>query len=241
MTFGLYDHERRRRRRAWTRTFKFLLVLGILTALGLFAYQMGVEQVKGRETGLREENAQLVRVNAELGRAVAKLQTAGQQSDARIIELEGRLSREVPAGDLAKLTQSVREKLAAGIEPSRIAFVLSQMRSVRSCEKPESKRFILATPIFKGANTSVGFVGGAVTVSGEGVSARSGAGNAEGWFDPAAPVTIRFADNAGHQSEAQGTLPLQHITIFGGTEHRFHITAGARSFVEVTAERCPFP
>ena len=83
MTLGLHDYERRRRRRFWGSTVKFLLILGVLLAIGLFAYQMGVEQVKGREAGLLTENAQLTQTNGELSRSVAGLRAAagsGQDS-----------------------------------------------------------------------------------------------------------------------------------------------------------------
>ena len=241
MTLGLHDYERRRRRRFWVRTVKFLAFVGVLLGVGLFAYQMGVEQVKAREAGLRAENAQLSQANADLTRSVASLRMAAQTAETRAAELEARLTRELPTGDLARLTELARERLAAGVDPRRLVFVLNQIRTPRQCEKPENKRFILPTPIYKGPNSAVGFANGAVTVSGEGTPARSSAGNAEGWFDPAAPVTIRFTEAGGRQTEAAGILPLHHVVVAAGIEHQFKVVAGARSFVEVTSERCPFP
>jgi cell division protein FtsB len=241
MTLGLHDYERRRRRRFWGSTVKFLLLLGVLLAIGLFAYQMGVEQVKAREAGLLEENAQLTQANGELSRSVAGLRAAAQNAETKAAELEARLARELPTGDLARLTELARERLAAGVEAKRLVFVLSQIRTPRACEKPENKRFILPTPVYKGPNSTVGFANGAITVSGEGAAARSATGNTEGWFDPKAPVTIRFTEAGGRQTEARGALPLHHVVVAAGIEHQFTVTAGARSFVEVTDERCPFP
>ena len=222
MTLGLHDYERRRRRRFWGSTVKFLLILGVLLAIGLFAYQMGVEQVKGRETGLLAENAQLGQANAELSRSVAGLRAAAQNAETKVSEL-------------------ALERLAAGVEAKRLVFVLSQIKTPRACEKPENKRFILPTPVYKGPNSTVGFASGAITVSGEGTPARSPTGNVEGWFDPKGLVTIRFTEAGGRQTEAKGTLPLHHTVVSAGIEHQFTVTAGARSFVEVTDERCPFP
>ena len=187
MTLGLHDYERRRRRRFWGSTVKLLLILGVLLAIGLFAYQMGVEQVKGREAGLLEENAQLTQTNGELSRSVAGLRAAAQNAEAKAAELEARLARELPTGDLARLTELARERLAAGVEAKRLVFVLSQIKTPRACEKPENKRFILPTPVYKGPNSTVGFANGAITVSGEGIPARSATGNVEGWFDPGRP------------------------------------------------------
>ena len=170
MTLGLHDYERRRRRRFWGSTVKFLLLLGVLLAIGLFAYQMGVEQVKGREAGLLEENAQLTQTNGELSRSVAGLRAAAQNAETKAAELEARLARELPTGDLARLTELARERLAAGVEAKRLVFVLSQIKTPRACEKPENKRFILPTPVYKGPNSTVGFANGAITVSGEGTA-----------------------------------------------------------------------
>ena len=170
MTLGLHDYERRRRRRFWGSTVKLLLILGVLLAIGLFAYQMGVEQVKGREAGLLAENAQLTQTNGELSRSVAGLRTAAQNAETKAAELEARLARELPTGDLARLTELARERLAAGVEAKRLVFVLSQIKTPRACEKPENKRFILPTPVYKGPNSTVGFANGAITVSGEGTA-----------------------------------------------------------------------
>ncbi|EWY39275.1 hypothetical protein N825_08130 [Skermanella stibiiresistens SB22] len=241
MTLGLHDYERRRRRRYWGRTFKFMAFVGVLLGIGLFAYQMGVEQVKGREAGLSADNAHLSQANAELSRSVAALRMAAQTAETKAAELEARLTRELPTGDLARLTELARERLAAGVEAQRLVFVLNQIKTPRQCEKPENKRFILPTPIYKGPNSTVGFANGAITVSGEGTPARGASGNAEGWFDPASVVTIRFTEAGGRQTEAKGVLPLRHVVVAAGIEHQFTVTSGARSFVEVTSERCPFP
>src|SRR4051794_17404863 len=110
MTLGLHDYERRRRQRFWVSTVKFSLFFGVLLAVGLFAYQMGVEQVKGGEAGLRAENAQLPHVTDALNRGIGALRPAAQPGEMRASELEPRLSRELPTGDLARLTELMREK-----------------------------------------------------------------------------------------------------------------------------------
>ena len=240
MTLGLHDYERRRRRRFWGSTVKLLLILGVLLAIGLFAYQMGVEQVKGREAGLVAENAQLAQANSELSRSVSALRTADQNAEAKVAELEARLARELPTGDLARLTELARERLAAGVEAKRLVFVLSQIKTPRACEKPENKRFILPTTVYKGPNSTVGFANGAITVSGEGTAARSATGNVEGWFDSKGLVTIRFTRRAAARRRRRATCPCATPSL-AGVEHQFTVTSGARSFVEVTDERCPFP
>lgn len=241
MSLGLYDYERRRRRRFWVRTLKTALFMALVVGIGLFSYQMGIEQVKSREVGLREEVTALERRNTELERHVAGLQEAVRTAEVHANELETRLQRELPHGELARLSKLVAERMAAGVDPNRLAFVINETSMPRNCEGPETKRFILPTPIYRGTNTAVGFANGAVTVSGEGAPARNEQGRPEGWFDPLQPVTIRFTEIGGRQLEVSGLLPLQQSVVAGTTEHRFTISAGSKSFVEVTAQRCPFP
>lgn len=241
MSLGLYDYERRRRRRFWGRTLKTALFAALLLGTGLFSYQMGIEQVKGREIVLREEASALERRNAELERHVAGLQEAVRTAEVHAEELETRLQRELPHGELARLSKLVAERMAAGVDPNRLAFVIGETSMPQNCEGPETKRFILPTPSYRGTNTAVGFGNGAVTVSGEGSAARSAQGQPEGWFDPQQPVTIRFTEIGGRQHEVSGLLPLQRSVVAGTMEHRFTISAGSKSFVEVTALRCPFP
>lgn len=241
MSLGLYSYERRRRRRFWIRVMKTTLFLALVAGIGLFSYQMGIEQVKGREVGLREEIATLEDRNVELERHVAGLQEALRTAEVQVNELETRLRRETLHGDLARLSKLVAERMTAGVAPDRLAFVINATSMPRNCEGPETKRFILPTPIYRGTNTVVGFANGAVTVSGEGEAARNREGKLEGWFDPQQPVTIHFTEDNGRETEVSGLLPLRQSVVAGTTEHRFTISAGSRSFVEVTAERCPFP
>ena len=241
MALGRYDYERRYRRRFWAGFAKFALFAAVLLGVGLFAYQMGIEQLKGRDVTLREEISSLSRQKAELELLASQMQHAARTAEAKSAELEARLQREVPAGDLARLASLVSDRLKSGMDPNRLAFVIAQAQPARNCQQPESKRFALSTPLLKTGNRTVGFGNNTVTVSGEGQSARNAQGNAESWFDPAQPVTIKVTAIGGKQTVATGVLPLHHAVVVDNTEYRFTFTAGARSFVEVTADRCPFP
>ncbi len=241
MSLGRYDYERRYRRRVWAGFGKFGLLAVLVLGVALFAYQMGIEQLKGRDVTLREENAALSRQKAELELLASQMQHAARTAEARSSELEARLQREVPTGDLAKLSGLVAERLKGGMDSNRLAFVITQAQPPRNCQQPESKRFTLATPLLKSGNRSAGFGNGTVTVSGEGQSARNAQGAVESWFDPAQPVTIKVTAIGGKESVVTGVLPLHHAVVVDSTEYRFTFTAGPRSFVEVTADRCPFP
>jgi len=241
MTLGLYDSERRYRRRVWTGFVKFILFVLFVLGVGLFAYQMGIEQLKGRDAGLRDEVNQLSRQKGELDLFVSQLQEAARTAEARANDLEQRLQREVPRGDLAQLTQAAAERLAAGIAPDRLAFVISSAQNRRNCQPPETKRLQPSTPIYKSPNRSVGFAGGTITVIGDGLSARDGAGDSVGWFDPTAPLTLHITPQDGKETVVTGVLPLHQSVVVDNTEYRFTAAAGSRSFIEITNDRCAYP
>ncbi|HYD30784.1 MAG TPA: hypothetical protein VEB64_07965 [Azospirillaceae bacterium] len=241
MTLGLYDTERRYRRRVWVSAVKTGLYVMGLVGTGLFAYQMGVEQIKARDGDLREEVSQLSRQKSELQLLASQLQTAARTAETKAVELEARVAKELPVGETARLSKLVAERLVAGVDPNRLAFVIAAAQNQKTCQAAETKRFVLPTPIFKAPNRTVGFAG-LITITGEGQPARDSAGNPEGWFDPSQPVTIKFSVIGGRgESVTTGTLPLHHSVVVDNTEHRFTITASARSFVEVTGDRCAYP
>jgi FtsZ-binding cell division protein ZapB len=241
MSLGRYDYEQRYRRRFLTGFVKLGLAAAVLLGTGLFAYQMGVEQMKGRDASLREEVSTLSRQKAELELLAGQMQNAARTAEARVADAEARLKRDVPTGELARLGKLVAERLSAGLDPARLAFVIEHAQTQRNCQAPDSKRFVLSTPLLKAGNRSTTFGNGTITVTGEGLSARNAQGQPESWYDPAQPVRIRIVTQAGKETVVAGTLPLHQSVVVDQTEHRFTFTPGPRSFVEVTADRCPFP
>lgn len=241
MSYGLYDYDRRYRRRFWARLAKTLIGLGLLVALGAFSYQLGVEQLKSREVTLLAELETRGAALRQAEQRIAQLQQAAQTAQVRANELEVLYQRDVPSGDLARLTELAARRLSEGVDPARLAFVLEQTANVRSCTQRETKRFVLPTALYKGQNTSVSFAEGAVTVTGEGEAFRNAEGNRESWFDPTRPVTLRFIQAGGETTEATGVLPVMKSVVVGDREFRFTISAGARSFVEVSGDNCRFP
>lgn len=242
MSYGLYDYDRRRRRRVWTGIAKLVLALAVLGGIATFSYMVGVEQLKAREIALVEEISALTAAKEQAERRAAQLQQIAQTAEIRAGELEVRYEREVPTGELARLQELLAQKLAEGVDANRLAFVIQQTGNARTCTTRETKRFVLPTPLYRGANTSVAFAEGAVTISGLGASARNAGGNAEAWFDPRQAVTLRFTQIDGSTSEETGVLPLQHSVVIGDKEHRFNIVeSSARSFVEISGDTCPFP
>lgn len=241
MTLGRYDYERRYRRRVWAGLGKFGILAALFLGVGLFAYQMGIEQLKGRDVTLREEIASLSRQKNEFELLASQMQTAARTAEARSAELQARLQREVPTGDLARLSQLVADRLKGGLDANRLAFVISQAQTQRNCQPADSKRFTLSTPLLKGGTRGTTFGNGTITVSGEGASSHNAQGNPESWYDPGQPVTIKITGIGGKNAVATGVLPLHQSLVIDNNEYRFTFAAGQRSFVDVTADRCAYP
>lgn len=242
MGLGRYDYERRYRRRFWTSFAKLALAGGVLLGIGLFSYQMGIEQLKGRDTTLREQIETLSRTIETQKLTIDNLRSTATKAQAHAAELEARLQRELPSGRLAELSRLVAARLAAGIDPARLAFVIEQAQNPRNCQPGETRRIVLATPLLRSPARVASFASGAVTVTGEGISAQNAQGQKESWYDPAQPVSLRIGLHGSREpQELNGVLPLHHAVIVDHTEYRISVVPGARSFAEVTVDRCPAP
>ncbi|MEE9141041.1 MAG: hypothetical protein V3U18_09770 [Alphaproteobacteria bacterium] len=213
-----------------------------MIAAGAFAYQIGADLAERDVTRLEREIASLSEEIAALQGENADLRAALSAAELEAERWRRRYQQDVPSGVEKELLDLVAKRLAAGVAADRLAFVIGAANNARSCDDaPVTKRFIVQTPWTKGANDSVGFADGTITVTGQGVSAIDAQGNPEAWFDPAKPVTLRFTELGGESSQISGKLPLHHSVVAGGDEYRFTITAGALSFVEVTGDKCRYP
>jgi outer membrane murein-binding lipoprotein Lpp len=221
---------------------KAILVLVLLLTAGLFAYETGQIAARMPMTKLEKQVAELNQTLAALQQKNAELAAdaeAARQSEA---QLQNRYQEEVPSGQSKELFEILRERMAAGVETKRLAFVIESTGNIRTCDKkPVTKRFLVQTPLYRGANDSVTFGGEAITVTAKGDNAATADGRAQAWFDPAKPVTVQFAEIGGRTTERSGKLPLQHSVVVGGSEYRFTIQIGPQGFVKVSGERCKFP
>jgi len=241
MSLGFRDQKESRRRR-W-RLIRLLFSTAFLVGLGVVAYQTGtllanrevsslrveVEQQAADIAGLRDENANLQKQAVAAGQAQA--------------EWQNRYEAEVPTGSALELLAMIKAQIKEGADPERIKFLVGVAAKVGSCDgEPRTKRFLVRTPIYEGANDAVAFADNTVIVTAQGASATDADGNREAWFDIAKPVLLRFAEPGGSGTEATGLLPLHHSVVRGDKEYRFSaVAAERRGFLSVTVERCAFP
>lgn len=242
MALGRFEQDRPRRS-LLGRIFKLVLVLAAMGGLGLFTFQLGVEDERGRQGRLADETLKLAEANRQLTDTNQALRTQLGTAQGRLKDLEGVIGATPRISEAARiLMPTIEKKLGEGMDPKRLADALAAVDKPRDCEAPETKRFLVKTALTSdGPNTSIGFSNGVVTVSGQGATAKNAEGRPEAWFEPNEPITVRFTQIGGKAVEAQGKLPIHHTLAIGQAEHRFSVMASSRGFVQVTAERCKVP
>lgn len=220
--------------------FRWGLALAVGVGVGFYAHNVGkdlaLEQVKELNERLTEE----IEASAKLRSEIAGLQAALGAERDKVDMWRARYEKDVPTEIGMPILAAVRARLEAGVTPERIATVVSIARDDVACESlGESKRFSVNNEISWGANDSVTFANGMITITGDGTAARNANGRPEAWFDADAPVTVNFAHLGGEVSQVTGLLPLHNSMAIGDVEYRFTAVAGGRSFVRVTGQKCP--
>lgn len=244
MSLGLSDNRNRLRRRRQVTGFVFRwgLVLAVGLGVGLWAKDIGTEIATQEVRVLEERLSEVTTESATLRSEVAGLKAALRSERDRVVEWRERYETDVPDPQEAEILEAARQRIASGITAERLKAVVGLARDDIACEPlGNTKRFIVNNEIQSGANGSVSFANGAITVTASGEAARNAGGQPVGWFDPAKPVTAIFSHLGGETFQAEGVLPLHQSVAVGDTEFRFSLVAGARAFIQVTGEVCPFP
>jgi len=243
MGLGLRAGQARQRRQRRLKIATWLAVLAGLVGLGYAAYLTGGELARLEVRRLEAEVTESATRLAGLEERNRALEAAAAEAKRAEQTWRQRYEADVPAGPVKDLLARLQARLATGVRPERLALVIDAATNQPVCDgTPATKRFIVRTPLYRGAHDVVSFADNAITVTAEGQSLQDGQGNPMAAFDPAAPITATFATLGGKASTAAGPLPLHHSVIWGGAEHRFSIVPGeTRGFVNVTAERCRAP
>lgn len=240
MGLGFSEQGRRRQRRlARLRAAFYLIVAG---AIAIVAFQLGTMQAEQEIASRDQEIAVLRDSEAALKQALGEVREMLASAEATGRALEDRYKRDVPSGPVKKLAALIRDRLEHGIDPERLADVISKTRNKQACDgEALTRRFLVRTPLSENANDSISFAGNTITVTGRGTAARDTEGNPEAWFDPAQPVEVNFVRVGGESSDISGKLPLHHAMVVGDYEFRFSVVEGARGFVNVVGTRCRYP
>ena len=242
MALGSSDYDARYRRRRVRSTVRWVIYICLLVIAGMLSYDAGLDAAVQPVVELREEIGRLQSEKRDLMTTMGDLSIEVERARSQIHLLEAQYKREIPDAITRQLLSTLQQKLAAGVSAERLAFVMRETNNNRACaDKPATKRFMVSTPLYKGAAGAVTFFDNAVTVTGMGASARDETGNPEAWFDPAKPIEVEFVHVDGGAAKTAGRLPLHHSLVVNDTEYRFSITQGPQGFVYVAGDRCKFP
>lgn len=242
MSYGLGLSEKKQARQRRNRFFKFILYLAILGGVGVYGYYEGQAQADRQVADIQD---QVIVLSAENDRLNDQTRAALDKQSAALAEARqwrDKFENEIPSGPTREILDLVQVRLGEGLEPERLKNLISLAQNSQNCDPaPETKRFIVNTPIFNSPGNSVSLGKGTITVTGNGLSAVNAQNQVEAWYDPNQPVEIIFTQLGGKQEKMKGVLPLHKSVVFGGDEYRFSILSGKQSFATISATRCDFP
>lgn len=240
MSFKNYNPHQRYKERAAHRlssALAYLAVILISILIGFwFGKQYAAEQLILAQTKL--EN--LIQVEKDQQQQITELSTKAQTADMRYEQLKDSVEETAPNEAARGLISLINEQIKKGIKPERLSYLIKSGRPPTGCVEPETKRFVVATPLYEGPKPEVVLNEGEITISGKGVSATGDKGKSEVWFDPAREVSISFAYE-GKTETKKGVLPLQKTLVSKDREYRFTIEKGAQSSAKVIYDSCAYP
>jgi|TARA_R110002072_G_scaffold84217_14_gene190927 hypothetical protein len=243
MTLGLHETRSRRRRQARWAIIKNVLFLGSFGAVAWLSYETGYQLNLADTEGLRAQANQyqdtLNQLQIENAQLAGEITAKREETD----EWQRRYERDVPKGVKAELLSLMDSKLSDGLPLERLQFVINTVEPQRSCSaETTTKRFLVRTPLYKGANPVVDFGQGAISVSGRGISSRNENGDPLAWYDAKESVTLDIAQIGGESATVEGVLPLHFSLVRGAKEHRFAARADERrGFMVITEDTCAYP
>lgn len=242
MSYGLGLSEKKQARQRRNKFFKFVFYLLVIAGVGLYGYYEG--QAEGNRQIANVEDQVLVLTN-ENDRLNDQTRAALDKQSAALAEARvwrDKFENEIPSGPTLEILELVQQRLAGGLEPERLKTLIGLAENSQNCDPaPETKRFIVNTPIFNSPGNSVSLGKGSITVTGNGKATVNAEKKIEAWYDPTQSVEIIFTQLGGKKEVLAGVLPLHKSVVFGGNEYRFSILSGKQSFATISATRCDFP
>lgn len=237
---------RRRRRRdqqsakLWIGLAKFTLFTGFIAAVGYNSYLAGQRLSQNDIAG---RNAEIERLNAAAqaqDKTIAELRDSVEQARRETQDYKSRLDQVAISDDMKELMGALRGKIAAGVDPKRLAFLIAAADRPRNCQPATAKRFVVRIPGMPPSSATMVNFANSLTVTADGAALPGTNGAAPTVFDPSQPVTVHFTEIGGKQDEVTGKLPLSHSLVVKNNEYRFTIAPNAKGFVEVSGDRCDF-
>lgn len=242
MSYGLGLSEKKQVRQRRNRFFKIIFYIALLAGAGMYGYYEGQASAERR---IADIEGQVIALTGENGRLNDQARAALDKQSAALAEARAwrdKFENEIPTGPVRDILALVQQRISDGLEPERLNSLITLAQNSQNCDPaPETKRFIINTPIFSSPGNSVSLGNGTITVTGNGKSTVNADGKVEAWYDSNEPVEITFTQLGGQTENLTGVLPLHKSVVFGANEYRFSILTGKQSFATISATRCDFP
>ena len=241
MVFSSYNPYDRYRQRAAKRTSTVVTFVFIFAGIFILGYWVGGIRAQQNIYILQEEKRILTEESDKVQEEMIELRAEAQTANVRFEQLRATYDELISDGPMQDLVTLLREQIDSGLDVGRLQSVIVSARPPQNCSDPQSKRFVVLTPVYNGPSSEASIDNGVVSIFGKGVSAKNSQGKKEAWFDPAQPVEITFQGADGRSKTKKGILPLSYSMILKSKEYRFTLTSAAKSFVKVTYDHCDYP
>ncbi|MEH6403511.1 MAG: hypothetical protein V7750_09090 [Sneathiella sp.] len=242
MSYGLGLSAKKRSRERRNSFLKVIFYLILLSAAGAYGYFEGQAQADLSVSIVEDQVRLLTHENENLQ---GQTRAAVDKQSAALAEARGwrdKFENEIPTGATLEILELVKKRVDDGLEPGRLLTLIGLAQNSQNCDAvPESKRFIVNTPLYSQIGNSISLADGSVTVTGDGLSTVNAEGKPEAWYDPSKPITVVFTKLGGASEKIEGTLPIHKSVVFGDSEYRFSILSGKQSFATIATTRCDFP
>lgn len=240
MVLGSYNPHTRYKEKAAQRLTNSLGIMAVIIISILVGFWFGKQYAAEQLIKVQNENISLTQERDVLRDQVTEITASAQVASKRFDQLQEEVQSVLPEGPIQDLVTLIREQLEQGKDPDRLAFVIRSARPPTGCVDPDTKRFVIKTPAYKGPDSVVEIADGAIVISGSGVSAKNDKGKSEAWYDPSRRVEINFSHN-NKVEKKKGILPLRYSVVAGDREYRFTIEVGSQSFAKVVYDSCEYP
>lgn len=241
MGFSHYNPNERYRRRSARRTLGLMRLLIVTVLVGTGGVYLGRLQSEQDVRILLDQKGKHDKQIEQMQDELTRLRAEARTASIKLHQVQASYNEVLPSGEAQALAQLLKQQLDGGVDPKRLEAVIRSVRPPQNCSEPQTRRFVVATPAYKGPASKVSTAGKEVTINGSGESARSSKGKDEAWFDPSKVVTLVFEREGGEKEEKNGHLPLYHSIIIKDKEYRFTVSPGEQSFAKVTYDICDYP
>ncbi len=237
-SYNPYDRYRQRTAKRTSTIIAFMFGFGAIFAVG---YWVGGVRSQQNIYILQEEKRILTEESGKVQNEMIQLRAEAQTANVRLEQLRASYDELLSGGPMQDLVTLVRQQIDAGVDVGRLESVIVSARPPQNCSDPETKRFVVITPVYNGPSSKASVDDGVISLSGQGASAKNSEGKQEAWFDPGQPIEVTFQSRDGKTRTKKGVLPISHSMVVKDKEYRFTLSAGARSFVKVTFDHCDYP